>query len=462
MIPTRNAISCSLILLVLTASLAFPISVPAAEPTWKLETPKLTNHDNKSYSAGKFILFPTKEHRFVVVNFRLTSLTADPNALDQLAALQKAPAVKLAAEGQGPARCFDMTHLSLVDANGGRHPALWNTDDTLPTDVSTLAGLTTVDGRDPAHWSRTKRTAVKLTKEAREKLIKSKAIDANHPDYRTGFTGLLEVNENADVAFLFQLPETLKRDGLQLVYDNDARVSLDGLPGAPLAATPEGNGPENANSTSSNANAKAGASIPNWRVEALVVQPYAAGSYSKDQVSLSPVTGNSLLEVTFNLTPLRADPKAYESYAKARGVPYKSANRSASDGVRYFENRNLALIDDRGNRHVSIWNLDGAVRTHIFRHEVAGNRTSKHLVSSWNPRPSDIWVDAEQTFITRTLQFPNQPAITEHVTMFGGILWANRPAKMSFLFSVPTTVDHRSLRLQLDTDTFARDPAPTP
>ena len=120
---------------------------------WRVESVKLKNHD-KSYSAGRFILFPAKKHQFVIVSFRLTGAESDPMAVEELAAAQKlAPDASKALKEtvSGNYRCFDMHKLALVDSEGRRHPALWNTDDTITTDVVTLTGTSGTTGRDPAH-----------------------------------------------------------------------------------------------------------------------------------------------------------------------------------------------------------------------------------------------------------------------------------------------------------------------
>lgn len=484
------------------------------QPNWLLDSPELQNHDNKSYSAGKFILFPAKDHKFVVVKFELTALTADPKATEELATAQKMSVADRKALGGLPAtgRCFDMAKLWLVDANGGRHPALWNTDDAIATDVVTLTGTSSSEGRELAHWSKARRSASKMTKEIRDRLIKLKTIEANHPDFRTSFSGLLEANQEVKVSFLFQLPDLVSRDGLQVVYDNEPPAVLGGFPivaeagkadakakpdskGKPDAGTsdtkskpvgvgipdgpgdlnpvnapdgkpqpafaagnpdenPKGGIPNPKGKTSKLDDGKSGDGLPKWEMADIVVSGYG-NAYSKDQVALSPVPGNTFVQVSFKLTAVRPDTKAIDTYARIwNGIDRRALSKRIGDGARFFDMRNLYLVDPAGNRYPAIWNLDNNVRTNIYSAEITSNSTSTRQTSSWKHVPSDIWIDAEQSFLTRTVRAPNGQVAVEHLTSFSGILWVQRPVTLKFLFSVPPTTDFTGWHLELDSESF--------
>lgn len=432
-----------------------------AKPNWLLDSPELQNHDNKSYSAGRFIMFPAKDHKFVIVKFELTAQNADAKATDELANVQKLSAAdkKAVAELAFTGRCFDMSKLALLDATGGRHPALWNTDDTIPTDVVTLTGAVSTEGHDPAHWSKTKRSASKLNKETRERLIKSKTIEANHPDFRTSFSGLLEANQEVKVSFLFQLPDSVSRDGLQVVYGNEPPAPIGGFPvvadaNKPDAKTkPDGTPEAKSQPVAGKTGGKAAGGIPNWSMEEIAINPYGGTSYTREQVTLSPVQGNSLVQVSFKLTPLVADPKAVDAYFRL----WKSIDRGVfkkTEGVRLFELRHLVLVDTAGNRYGALWNADPNIRTTIYTAEITPNSRSERGTSHWKHTPSDVWVDAEQSFLTRTIRAANGLTSVEYVTSFSGILYAQRAAPLTFLFSVPTTTDFRNWKLEYDSESY--------
>lgn len=424
---------------------------PASEGTWQIASVTVKDHDNKSYSAGKFILFPTKEHHFVVAKFELKVTSPDPKAVEKLASIQKlSDADKKAAEdaATGTQNLFDMSKLTVVDATGKSYAALWNTDETITTELTVTSGTTTTPGRDPANWVRTRRRAVKLSKDAREKLIKEKQIDASHPDYRTWFTGLLEVDKPVKVTFVFQVPDTVKKDQLQVRYGVEAAVSADGQA---VAKTGGKQGPN----TSAPGALKAVSSEPNWSVEDITWTPFTGASYTKDKVTINPVDGKALVQVSFKLTALQGDSKAIDVYSRMwSNVDKKFIQSRATGGVRVFENRNLALVDPAGARYVCLWNPDSAVRTHVYTASVSPSSTSQTRVSNWSGRPHEFWIDAEQSFITRSIHPANQPAIVEHVTLFSGLLPLQRAINLTFLFSVPTNVDRQTLRLMLDSETF--------
>lgn len=425
------------------------------EGDWRFESPILKAHD-KAYSAGKFILFPAKEHRFVIVTFQVTATQADPKAVDELASAQKLSnddKKALRESIKGELRCLDMSKLWLIDANGGRHPALWNTDDTITTSVETLAGTAVTNGRDPAHWQRTKRSAVKLSKEAKEKLIKAGTIDATYPDFRTAFSGLLEVGESVEVSFVFLMPESSLWEGFKLNYGGDsvkpALVFQSGKSTGPSAAA-GGTKPQGE---------------PNWQVSRLAIRPYGAAGFSNDQVSINPAQDEAFIEATFQLAALTADSGAVDAFARAwNNADRKSIAKRATSAARIFDARKLALVDKNNKRYPAKWNLDPAVRVSVHTTDIAPNRTSSH--SSFRSRGTpEAWIDAEQSFLTRTTRPANGPPIVEQITHFMGIMNVQSPAEVSFLFGVPKDVDHRMLRLEIDSHLFTPEdsvPATTP
>ena len=410
---------------------------------WRVESVKLKNHD-KSYSAGRFILFPAKKHQFVIVSFRLTGAESDPMAVEELAAAQKlAPDASKALKEtvSGNYRCFDMHKLALVDSEGRRHPALWNTDDTITTDVVTLTGTSGTTGRDPAHWTKTKRTAVKLSKESREQLIKAGTLEANHPDFRTTFSGLLEIDQPVEVAFLFQLPDGVKREGLQIKYEAPA------APGRP-ATVAHSNQPNDPNGTGTVAINKPNAE-PAWDIVDAVLHPFGP-TYTFGQANVRPGDGESLVTVSFKLKGLTADPKVAVNYANVwNNVDRRSLPKLLS-AARVFHLRNMALVDRSGRRHLARWVIDDNVRLTYFTSEIFPNSQSTRHSSSWKQSPDSIWLDAEQTFTTRTVHTADGRTFTEHLTGFAGILAIDRQVELKVLFSLPTDIDQQGLKLEFD------------
>jgi len=426
---------------------------PSDQPGWSISPPTLKDHTSKSYSAGKFILYPAKEHRFVIAKLDLQALQADPKAVDVLATAQKlsdADKRALASKATENQRCFEMSKLWLVDADGKQYPALWNIDDTITTDVTTTAGTLTTPGRDPANWTGTRRRAVKLSKEAKEKLVKDKTIDATHPDFRTSFSGLLETGEAVPVSFVFQLPDGVSRDQIRIKYSGEAPVSLDGQVAGTGSRKPEGTG------STPSGTARPASAEPNWQVEDITLQSLDAASFTRDKVTINPVAGNTLVQVSLRLTALRPDAKAVDVYSRMwSNIDRRAIQMRADGGMRVIESRNLALVDARGARYVSLWNPDVGIRTHVYTAEVTPNSTSTSRVSHWNGKPSETWVDAEQSFITRTVRPANQQPLVEHVTLFSGLLRLQRPVDLTFLFSIPTDTDRQTLKLVLDSESFA-------
>lgn len=423
---------------------------PADQPAWSISPPSLKEHSSKSYSAGKFILYPAKDHRFVIVTLEIEALQVDPKAVDVLAAAQKlsdADKRALTEKASGNQRCFEMSKLWLVDADGKQYPALWNTDETIATDLTTTAGTLSTPGRDPANWVATKRKAVKLSKEAKEKLVKDKTIDTTHPDFRTYFSGLLEVGKSVKTIFVFQLPDSVDRDQMVIKYSGEASAGAKGLVAGSGSRKPDGAG------TAPTGNAKP--AEPNWQVENITLQTLDAASFTHDKVTINPATGNTLVQVSFRLTALRSDAKAVDVYSRMwNNIDRRAIQLRTDGGVRVIESRNLALVDGKGTRYVSLWNPDVGVRTHVYTAEVTPNSTSTSRVSHWNGKPSEIWVDAEQSYITRTIRPANQQPLVEHVTLFSGLLRLQRPVDLTFLFSIPADTDRQALRLVLDSESY--------
>lgn len=450
-------------LLALIAVVAVPMICAGAEeqrladqPGWSISPPKLTEHTSKAYSAGKFILYPAKEHRFVIASFELKALEADPKAVDLLVAAQKLTDSEkraLSEKASGNQRCFEMSKLWLVDADGKQYPALWNTDDTIASDLTTTAGTLSTPGRDPLHWTRTRRKAVKLTKDAKDKLVKDRTIDATHPDFRTYFSGLLEIEEPIKASFVFQLPDGVDRDLIGIKYSGESTIGRKGDVAGVGQRNPDGTG------TTLSGPTKGPSGEPNWQVEDITLQPLEAASFTQDKVTINPVAGNTLVRVSFRLTALRSDAKAVDVYSRMwNNIDRRAIQQKTDGGVRVIESRNLALIDGKGARYASLWNPDLGIRTHVYTAEVTPNSTSSSRVSHWNGKPSEIWVDAEQSFITRTVRPANQQPLVEHVTLFSGLLRLQRPVDLSFLFSIPAEADRQTLKLVLDSESFAIAP----
>ncbi|MBS0203206.1 MAG: hypothetical protein JSS49_09935 [Planctomycetes bacterium] len=113
-----------------------------------------------------------------------------------------------------------------------------------------------------------------------------------------------------------------------------------------------------------------------------------------------------------------------------------------------FQTRNLALVDRVGRRYLARWVIDDTVRLTYFTAEIAPNRQSTRHSSSWKQSPNSIWLDAEQSFTTRTVQTADGRTFTEHLTAFAGILATDRQVELRVLFSLPTDIDHQGLKLE--------------
>lgn len=392
----------------------------------------------------------------MIVAVEIKALQADPKAVDGIVAAQKLSDTEkrtLSEKAPGDQRLFEMSKLWLVDADGKQYPALWHTDDTIATDLTTSAGTLSTPGRDPLNWSSARRKAVKLSKEAKDKLVKDRTIDATHPDFRTYFSGLLKVGDPVKASFVFQLPDSVDRGLLGIRYSGEAAVGQKGEVAGAGSRKPDGTG------TTLSGGAKTIGSEPNWQVEDIALQSLDAASFTQDKVTINPATGNTLVRVSFKLTALRSDAKAVDVYSRMwNNIDRRAIQLRTDGGVRVIESRNLALVDGKGTRYVSLWNPDVGVRTHVYTAEVTPNSTSSSRVSHWNGKPSEIWVDAEQSYITRTIRPANQQPVVEHVTLFSGLLRPQRPVDLTFLFSIPADTDRQTLKLVLDSESFAIAP----
>ncbi len=226
--------------------------------------------------------------------------------------------------------------------------------------------------------------------------------------------------------------------------------SLDEAPGD-AAGMPDGsNNADGGGETSINAAA------PNWAATHLHLAPHAAQKFARDGVNLEPHEGHLLIEATFHLEAVRADAKAVENYARLlKSVNRKDLTSRARAGARLLELKNIILRGPDGKRYRALWNVGDGVRTTIARYEVSPNSESSQQSSSGNVNPNGPWLDAERSFITRVVRPNNQPPITDYKTTFSGILRTDQAFPLTFLFSVPASVDLKTLKLVVDSEAFS-------
>ena len=215
--------------------------------------------------------------------------------------------------------------------------------------------------------------------------------------------------------------------------------------------TPDGsNNADGGGTTSGNAGA------PNWSAKHLHLAPHAAQKFIRDGVNLEPHEGHALIEATFHLEAMRSDAKAVDNYTRL----LKSANRKdltsrARAGARLLELKNIILRGPDGKRYRALWNVGDGVRTTIARVEVSPNSESTQHSTSGGVSPDGPWIDAERSFITRFVRPNNQQPITDYKTTFSGILKTDQAFPLTFLFSVPASVDLKTLKLVVDSESFA-------
>ncbi len=198
------------------------------------------------------------------------------------------------------------------------------------------------------------------------------------------------------------------------------------------------------------------AAAPNWSAKHLHLAPHAAQKFVQNGVNLEPHEGHQLIEATFHLEAMRADAKAVENYAKLlKSVNRKDLTSRARAGARLLELKNITLRGPDGKRYRALWNVGDGVRTTIARFEVSPNSESSQQSSSGNVNPNGPWLDAERSFITRVVRPNNQQPITDYKTTFSGILRTDQAFPVTFLFSVPASVDLKTLKLVVDSEAFS-------
>ncbi|MEI8018983.1 MAG: hypothetical protein WCH39_12350 [Schlesneria sp.] len=217
--------------------------------------------------------------------------------------------------------------------------------------------------------------------------------------------------------------------------------------------TPDGsNNADGVGGTSGNA------ATPNWSAKHLHLAPHAAQKFTRDGVNLEPHEGHLLIEATFHLEAIRADAKAVENYAKLlKSVNRKDLTSRAKAGARLLELKNIILRGPDGKRYRALWNVGDGVRTTIARYEISPNSESSQQSSSGNVNPNGPWLDAERSFITRVVKPNNQQPITDYKTTFSGILRTDQAFPLTFLFSVPASVDLKTLKLVVDSEAFSTE-----
>ena len=206
------------------------------------------------------------------------------------------------------------------------------------------------------------------------------------------------------------------------------------------------------------ANPKVKIAEPNWSVEWFRVESFASEKYTRDAVTLAPTEGQMLVQAKFEIQAMRPDAKAVDRYLRVwNSADRKELTRQAKTGARVLEAKNVMLRSPDGKRFPAIWNLDEGIRTRIIDVDIAPNRQSTKESYSAKTSPNSPWLDAEQSFMTRISRPFNQPVVTEYATVFTGILRTDEAFPVTFLFSIPTSVDLKSLQLVVDSDAFANE-----
>jgi hypothetical protein len=227
---------------------------------------------------------------------------------------------------------------------------------------------------------------------------------------------------------------------------DDESGDASGMPDSPI----------NADGSGATSGSAAAAAAPNWSAKRLHLAPHASQKFVNNGVNLEPFEGHQLIEATFHLEAMRSDAKAFENYLRL----LKSANRKdltsrARAGARLLELKNISLRGPDGKRYRALWNIGEGVRTTIARVEVSPNSESTQQSTSGNVSPDGPWLDAERSFITRIVRPNNQPPITDYKTVLAGILRTDQAFPITFLFSVPASVDLKTLKLVVDSETFS-------
>ena len=216
--------------------------------------------------------------------------------------------------------------------------------------------------------------------------------------------------------------------------------------------------PDGSNNADGGGAANGKAAVPNWSVDKIRLAPHATNKYVRDAVTLEPTEGRVLIEARFQIEAIRSDAKAVERYSRVlTSVDRKTLTRNAKTGARVLESKNIALRDPDGKRYGALWSLQEEIRTNIAHFDIAPNNQSSRHTSSGSVSPTGPWLDAEQSFITRISRPFNQPPVTEYATVFTGILRTDRAFPVTFLFSVPASLDLQSLKLVVDYETFVID-----
>ena len=214
--------------------------------------------------------------------------------------------------------------------------------------------------------------------------------------------------------------------------------------------------PDGSNNVDGGGTAIGNAAAPNWSAKQLHLAPHAAQKFVRDGVNLEPHEGHLLIEATFQLEAKRSDSKAVENYSRLlKSINRKDLTSRAKLGARLLELKNIALRGPDGKRYRALWNVGEGVRTTIARVEVSPNSESTQHSTSGSVSPDGPWLDAERSFITRVVRPNNQPPITDYKTVFAGILRTDQAFPLTFLFSVPASVDLKTLKLVVDSETFS-------
>lgn len=270
--------------------------------------------------------------------------------------------------------------------------------------------------------------------------------DSPDPNSKPADPGTTKADPNAKNPFKTVKPKsTTKPTGKK----TGAAAKTDGSSGDPAMSDDT----KNADGTAA-ANGKVAA--PNWSVDQIKLAPFAGAKYTKESVNIEPTKGQTLVQATFEIEAIRADGKAYDKYSRSLNAnDRKELTRRAQSGIRVLEAKSIALRAPDGKQYFAIWSPVEGVRTTIVNIDIAPNRQSTQTSTSGSLNPNGPWLEAEQSFITRITRPFNQPPVTEYSTMFRGILRAEHAFPMTMLFSVPENLDLQTLKLVVESDSFA-------
>jgi hypothetical protein len=194
---------------------------------------------------------------------------------------------------------------------------------------------------------------------------------------------------------------------------------------------------------------------PNWSVDQISLAPYAGGKYSQNAVTIESTKGQVLIQATFQIEAMRSDAKSVERYLRGLNAnDRKEMMRRTKSGARVLDSKKINLRSPDGKEYAALWSLEERVRTTIVHLEVSPNSQSSRQSTSGSVDPAGPWFDAEQMFTTRISRPFNQPPITEYATVFTGILRTDQACPVTFLFSVPESLDLQSLKLVVDSEAF--------